>query len=244
MARLARLQSGFTLIEVVITIIILGILSGVAVRQLNSTVSTAQYEQTKQEMEALSQAIVGNPLAYSAGTRVDFGYVGDIGAMPPNLDALVQNPGGYSTWKGPYLSRGKTNTDFKLDGWNIAYVFTDTLIRSTGSGSTIEKIFAGSTADLLQNSVSGVLYDAKMSSPGGMAESVLVEIRYPNGAGGMTTASINPESSGAFSLTGIPIGVHQLRVINLPSLDTISLPISVYPKKTTSMEVVFPVDLW
>jgi general secretion pathway protein G len=244
MVMTSRHERGFTLIEVVITIIILGILSGVAVRQLNSTVSTAQFEQTKQEMEALSQAIVGNPMAYSAGTRVDFGYVGDVGAMPPNLDALVQNPGAYATWKGPYLSRGKTNTDFKLDGWGTAYVYQDTLIRSTGSGSTIEKVFASSTAELLQNSVSGVLYDAKMSSPGGMAESVLVEIRYPNGAGGLTTASINPESSGSFSLTGIPIGVHQLRVINQPSYDTISLPISVYPKKTTSMEVVFPVDLW
>lgn len=132
MFKAARLQGGFTLIEVVITIIILGILSGVAVRQLSSTVATAQYEQTKLEMEALSQAIVGNPLAYSAGTRVDFGYVGDVGALPPNLDALVQNPGGYATWKGPYISRGKTDTDFKLDGWGVAYQLQDSLIRSTG----------------------------------------------------------------------------------------------------------------
>lgn len=239
-----RNQAGFTLIELVITIIIIGIVSGVAVRQMGASLSTAQAEQTKLEMEALVEAMVGNPAAYSSGARVDFGYVGDVGALPTNLDALVQNPGGYSTWQGPYISQGKNAGDFKTDGWGSVYILQDTLIRSTGSGSNIDKVFAGSTNDLLGNSITGVVLDAKMSPPGAMAESLLIELPYPNGTGGTAIASINPESSGSFTLTGIPIGVRQLRVIYLPMTDTVSLTVTIYPKKTTSFEVVFPADLW
>ena len=92
--------AGYTLIELVIVIIILGIITTVAMRSIKDTNQTARIEETKKELEQLAIAIAGNPDLISGGQRTDFGYVGDIGALPPNLDALVQNPGGYTTWKG------------------------------------------------------------------------------------------------------------------------------------------------
>jgi prepilin-type N-terminal cleavage/methylation domain-containing protein len=131
--RVSTRQAGFTLIEMVVVIVIMGILASVAIKQVVTSVDTAKYDQTEQELDQLAFAIRGNPSAYGQGTRTDFGYVGDVGAFPPNLDALVQNPGGYSTWKGPYIDRGIGSTDFKTDGWGTTYTLTDTLIRSSGS---------------------------------------------------------------------------------------------------------------
>ena len=96
---------GFTLIEVVIVILIAGIIASVALRSAVTISDTARTEETKQELESLAIAIIGNTKLENNGVRSDFGYVGDVGAMPPNLDALKSNPGSYSTWKGPYIDR-------------------------------------------------------------------------------------------------------------------------------------------
>ncbi|MEA2031894.1 MAG: type II secretion system protein, partial [candidate division Zixibacteria bacterium] len=86
-----------------LVIIIIGILSTVALRSVNTITDTAKIEETKQELEALSFAIAGNPDIQNNGIRTDFGYVGDVGSLPPNLDALFSNPGSYATWNGPYI---------------------------------------------------------------------------------------------------------------------------------------------
>jgi len=164
--RMTKDKRGFTLIELVIVIILVGILATIATRKMSVSIETAQYEQTKKELDQLARAIVGNPEVFVNGARADFGYVGDVGALPPNLDALVQNPGGYATWDGPYMATGFESDGFKKDAWDVNYVYTDTLIRSTGSGSNIDKLFANSSADLLNNVVEGVVVDAGNAMPG------------------------------------------------------------------------------
>jgi prepilin-type N-terminal cleavage/methylation domain-containing protein len=157
---------GFTLIELAIVLIIIGILSAVAMKQIGVSIETANYEQTSEELDQLARAIAGNSDLYSDGVRTDFGYVGDIGALPPTLDALVRNPGGLSTWDGPYIEPGPGGDDFKKDAWQALYVYIDTLIRSTGSGVNIDKIIAGSTAALLANTVAGTFRNADGTTPG------------------------------------------------------------------------------
>jgi prepilin-type N-terminal cleavage/methylation domain-containing protein len=241
----SRHQSGFTLIEMVVVIVIMGILASVAVKQVVTSVDTAKYDQTEQELDQLAFAIRGNPSAYGQGTRTDFGYVGDIGAFPPNLDALVQNPGGYATWKGPYIDRGIGNTDFKTDGWGTNYSLTDTLLRSTGSGSNIDKVFADSHADLLSNSVTGYIRDANSEVPGSVfKDSVWVHLQHPNGTGSMVADSVHPNGDGYFSFSGIAVGSLTLKVVYVPNTDTITVPLTVYPGKDAKLMVVFPADLW
>jgi len=238
-------QRGFTLIELVIVIIILSILASVATRELSNTVDTAKYEQTKIELDALASAIRGSEEFYDNGARTDFGYVGDVGAFPPNLDALVQNPGAYATWKGPYIDRGIAVDDFKKDGWGATYTYQDTMIRSTGSGSNIDKLFASSRAELLGNVVEGYLTDADRTPPtSAYVTSIWIQLVHPNGAGGITVDSVRPTSTGYFSFSNIAIGNHTLRVIYTPQTDTVAVPVAVYPKRTTRLNVIFPADLW
>lgn len=238
-------QSGFTLIEIVITIIIIGILASVAVRQMSSSVDTAKYEQTKQELDQLAIAIRGNPAVYGSGSESDFGYVGDVGALPPNLTALVQNPGGYTSWKGPYIDRGFNPTDFATDAWGVAYNYNDTLLRSTGSGTNIDKLLADAAPDLLSNQVQGFILDANKTAPGIVyKDSLWVQLRHPNGTGAVVMDSLHPSGSGYFYFSNIAVGNLTLRVIFAPKTDTITVPVTVYPKRDVKLTVVFPADLW
>ncbi len=236
---------GFTLIELVLIIVVLGILGGVATMKFSENLETAKFEATQAEMEAIAYAIVGNPNLYAKGARSDFGYVGDIGALPPNLDALASNPGGYGTWDGPYIKGDFDSDDFKKDGWNINYTYTDTLLRSTGSGSNIDKVFAVNSTSLLSNNICGYVIDASMDMPGSTYDdSLTMRLKYPDGSGGLTNTSINPDAKGSFCFNTIPVGNHTLTVIYIPDSDTISLPICVVPNQDVSLEIIFPADLW
>jgi prepilin-type N-terminal cleavage/methylation domain-containing protein len=236
---------GFTLIELVIVIIIIGIIAAIATHQMSGSIETARVEQTKKEMDQLARAIVGNPELYSEHARVDFGYVGDVGALPPNLDALVANPGGYATWNGPYMMRGFNDDDFKKDAWNAPYALLDTLIRSTGSGSAIDKIFISGVGELFNNRLEGYITDANHSMPGIIyRDSLTVRLFYPDGAGSVTAVTTHPGVKGNFTFTGIPIGNHQLQVIYEPDSDTLTCPVGVTPGSTVKLNMVFPADLW
>ncbi len=237
-------ETGFTLIEMVLVIVIIGIVASVGTVQMMPSLETSRFEATKTEMQALSYAIVGNPDVYTNGARSDFGYVGDIGSLPANLDALVANPG-FGTWDGPYVKSDFGNNDFKQDAWDVLYTYTDTLLRSTGSGSNIDKLYAIGSSDLLSNSVSGYLLDANSEMPGAVfKDSIIVNLIYPNGSGAIATMSINPNDNGDFIFSGIPIGNHTLRVIFIPDSDTSNYNICVIPASDTKIEILFPADLW
>lgn len=238
-------QRGFTLIELVASIMIASILVAIASQGIISQFENAKHEGTIDEMREIARAIVGNPHIISNGARTDFGYVGDVGAMPANLAGLLTNPGSYSTWDGPYIKGTFAAADYQNDEWGVAYTFTDTLLKSTGSGSDIEKIFASSTSALTSNTVEGTLLDANRQAPGtSFTDSVKVILTYPDGTGGTTSPSSTPTASGYFSFTSVPVGNHQLRVISIPLSDTMTYEITVYPASDVTMEVIFPADIF
>ena len=235
---------GFTLIEIAIVIVTLAILATAAMLRMQETVQTAQYESTKTELDHLAVAIAGDPGLYTAGAGANFGYVGDVGALPVTLDYLVQNPGGWSTWRGPYIEAG-SNDEFKKDAWGVIYTYNGTNIVSTGSGASITKNVATSTAVLTSNTVTGSVRDANLNAPtGSLGSTIAVLLTYPNGTGGTTTASTTVDSHGGFTIGGVPIGNHSLRVIYLPANDTLTIPVTVCPGRTVRLDIVFPADLW
>jgi len=225
---------GFSLIELTIAIIIIGVLVGVVLQSMTSVVGDARRIKTEREMELLANAIVGDANLTQGGGRNDFGYVGDIGSFPPNLNALYKNPGGYSAWDGPYIPSGFTQdvTGLKTDEWGTAYNYSGGVtITSTGSGSTITKKIARSAQDYLLNVVNGTVRDGADSLPGvTFRDSVEIKITIPNGSGGTLTKSYNPDSAGIFALDSIPVGTHPLRIIYTPAVDTIFRYLTVYPR--------------
>ncbi|MEW5994422.1 MAG: type II secretion system protein, partial [Candidatus Zixiibacteriota bacterium] len=243
--RIRSSSSGFSLVELAIVIVVIGIMAAVVMQSMTAQLSDARRIKTEREMEMLARAIVGDPSATSSKGRRDFGYVGDIGAFPPNLQALYQNPGGYGTWKGPYIDFGFTqdSTGFKLDEWGTAYGYAGVTLTSTGSGSTITKKFADASSDYLVNTLTGTVKDKDGNSPGAVyADSIDIEITFPDGAGGLTGKTTSPDSAGAFSVDSLPVGIHQTLVIYEPNQDTLLRFVTVLPRHKGTETFVLPLS--
>jgi general secretion pathway protein G len=242
---ITRNSQGFTLIEMVMVIVIIGVIASIAMKSLQASVDQKRFDDTVAEMDKLSRAIVGDERLISGGMRTDFGYVGDIGALPSSLAGLVTNPG-YSTWKGPYIENDFSEDigGYAKDAWNEPYTYSGGItIGSNGGGEPITRSVAASANELTSNTVKGIIRDKALSPPGDSAGTVTVNLVYPDGAGAYVTASTAPGSSGEFSfVNAAPIGIHLLRAI--AGADTVAKYIAVYPGKVAHTELRFARDKW
>jgi prepilin-type N-terminal cleavage/methylation domain-containing protein len=246
--RLVR-PHGHTLIELLVVVIILSIITAVALNSLRTSNDVARTEKTRQAIERLRLAIAGNPALVSGGSRTDYGYVGDVGALPPSLGALVTNPGGYSTWRGPYIkdefSTGGSDVSYQTDGWGATMSLSGVTISSTGGGSTISTRIAVSTDDLLRNQVLVTVTDQVNSPPGASyKDSVRALLTIPNGSGSTTTKSKSFAVDGVIQFDSIPIGVHLLRVVYAPTADTLRRQIAVSPGEPSYTTVKLYREVW
>ena len=242
------MEEGFTLIELVLIIVIMGIVATIAMKSMGPAVDQSRVDATMEEMEILAQAIIGNKDLVSEGIRSDFGYVGDIGAPPPDLEALVSNPAGYGTWDGPYVLNSfmENPNDFKEDAWGNEYGYSGgVVITSSGNGSSLTKQFAGSINELLANTVKGNVYDGLGAAPADSASGVDIIIYYPDGTGNLTSSAVNPSPSGQFSFSDmIPMGNHLIRAVYTSTDDTTSQYITVLPGNAAFGELRFSKSYW
>lgn len=99
---------GFTLVEVLLVIVIIGILAGMLVAQLSGRTEQARITRAKAD------------IAGSLSLALDL-FEQDVGRYPTaeeGLSALVNNPG-IPGWKGPYLKDG-----LKPDPWGTPYSYS------------------------------------------------------------------------------------------------------------------------
>jgi len=136
---------GFTLVELVVVIVVLGVVAAVAVPRVSSMVDEAKRAATLKEMNALREAIMGNTSQVSGGDPAGGGYEGDVGALPSSLQDLVTKPGGVSAWdrytqtgwNGPYVDSGG---GYLTDAWGDAYQYNAgqrTITSTAGGGASI-----------------------------------------------------------------------------------------------------------
>ena len=99
MSRLLRDQRGFSLIELLVVIIILGLIAGLVGPRLFGRVGQSKQAAARAQIELLGAAMDQYRL--------------DIGAYPPSaigLQALVQNSN-LANWNGPYLKKPAVPSD-------------------------------------------------------------------------------------------------------------------------------------
>ncbi len=139
-------QHGFTLIELVIIIVILGILAAVAVPKFTGLTESSKFTATKQELRNLKLAIVGDPSVVAGGEFVSRGYEGDVGFPPSLLVDLVVKPDSVSSynkltrlgWNGPYIE-GSDNS-YLTDAWGNSYRYTSGSRTMISDGDGIDSL--------------------------------------------------------------------------------------------------------
>lgn len=95
-----RSRRGFTLLELLVVLVILGLLAGVIGPQVMKHVGTSKSKTATVQIEEL-------------GTAVDM-YRLEVGSYPTTaqgLAVLVQRPAGVEQWNGPYLRKSVVPKD-------------------------------------------------------------------------------------------------------------------------------------
>ena len=208
--RLSR--SGFTLMELLVVLLIIGILSTVALRTIDAARDRGLFDQTSAEMDQLVKATMGDPNLLTDGRRTDFGFYGDMGRLPYDLHELVV-PVSDPRWRGPYLrlSVGGDTTGYLRDAWGNLYGYSATTgtINSLGNGKYPMTVrMADSLPLLTTNSISGNITDNLGNPPGDRASTMGVRLYTSSGS-----ALVRPVDPGGFYQFAkvVPIGTHQIQ---------------------------------
>lgn len=116
-----RIKGGFTLLEIIVVVGIISLIVGILIPMVYKVWESQEIDTTKENIQKLKEAMVGNPMQMNSGVRSNFGFVGDLGQLPPTLDALIS----YGSY-GPYLSGGFDPRSFKQDAWgyDLIYAYT------------------------------------------------------------------------------------------------------------------------
>ena len=122
-------RRGFTLIELVIVIVTLGIVAAVAIPRFGNITESSKTNATRSEMVVLKKAIVGNPESVAGGEYIDRGFEGDVGFVPSQLVDLSRKPDSVAAydkftrlgWNGPYVDSAQAL--YLSDSWGTAYVY-------------------------------------------------------------------------------------------------------------------------
>ena len=100
-------EKGFTLIELIVVLVILGLLAAVVVPNITKHLSKSKEQIARIQVSELE------------GSLHMFAF--DVGRYPTNaegLEALVSNPGNLESWKGPYINKA-----LPMDPWGKPYVY-------------------------------------------------------------------------------------------------------------------------
>ena len=99
---------GFTLLELLVVVVIIGLLAGFVAPRYFSQVGKSEVNVAKAQLDAIEKALDQYRL--------------DVGRYPPNeagLKALVERPASEAKWNGPYLKKA-----VPPDPWGKPYVYT------------------------------------------------------------------------------------------------------------------------
>jgi len=98
---------GFTLLELLVVMVIIGLLAGFVAPRYFAQVGKSQVKVAKAQIDALDKAL--------DQFRLD---VGRYPTTEEGLQALVVGPSGEQNWAGPYLKKG-----VPADPWGRPYVY-------------------------------------------------------------------------------------------------------------------------
>lgn len=101
-------QKGFTLVELLVVMVIIGLLAGYVGPKLFAQIGKSEAKVTRAQIDALQKAL--------DQYRIDIGRYPD---SAQGLAALVQRPADEPRWSGPYLAKA-----VPTDPWGRPYLYS------------------------------------------------------------------------------------------------------------------------
>lgn len=115
-------ERAFTLVEIVIVLILLGIIVAIAVPRYVDLFGAGKQNVTQERMNSIRRAIMGDPTVNVGGQFSAAGFRGDLNQLPSPLSQLTTqgalpawNPFTHRGWNGPYVDTAQLT-----DGWGHA----------------------------------------------------------------------------------------------------------------------------
>jgi prepilin-type N-terminal cleavage/methylation domain-containing protein len=93
-------SNGFTLVEMTVVLLLITLLASVAVRETAELGFQTRYEQTKERLDMIKQAILGNPKQVINGQQAVSGFVADMGRLPMSVRELIDISAGSTGYCG------------------------------------------------------------------------------------------------------------------------------------------------
>lgn len=102
-----RFRTGFTLLELLVVMVIIGLLAGYVGPKYFSQIGKSEIKAARAQIDALEKAL--------DQYRID---VGRYPTSEQGLAALMKRPAGENRWQGPYLRK-----EVPVDPWGVSYQY-------------------------------------------------------------------------------------------------------------------------
>jgi len=226
-------KKGFILIGLVLVLFLLVVaLGAVAVFELQ--VVTGERESvTKDKLDKLKKAMVGNPSIISNQFRVSFGYLGSMGGLPTKVEDLWLKGSWpdytYDTvlkvgagWVGPYLDVGTYMNGLKLDEWGteLEYISTQytkpdgTVVSARIRSAGPDKVFNTDDdyyVEILKNEAFATVSGYVTGKGGDPGKYLTVTLNLPQN-GVIFKLYAQTDVNGLFTIPNVPFGVRAITV--------------------------------
>ncbi|MCP4219054.1 MAG: hypothetical protein GY765_30750 [bacterium] len=207
-------------LEIMVVVVVLLALLTIAVPLFLQRNPVDENGLTFERAERIKRAMVGDPHKVTDRARTDFGFVGDLGILPANLDELrVQgaypvyqlDTNVYFGWRGEYVEATAL-----LDAWGRAFVYRDPPapttwvkeIRSAGVDGILDNaddVWVRIDENEVSNPVSGTFFESGIPRVNNGYVGTLM-ISFPIGTA-MTTIPAAVAAGTYGAATRIPIGL-------------------------------------
>ncbi len=257
----------FTLIEVMVVMAIISILAGMLVPAVWKFWESEEIATTRGRLEDLKLAMVGDRSLIQDGVRRSYGFVGDNGELPfgdlsaaGGLKYLADRPvTGYPKWAGSYMKGGFDRSNYTVDAWGRAFVYTPVPVPSAEPFRYVSAEIRSYGLNGIPNDSDDIVvyieekevtptshYKGKIlittSSPVNFSADVDVTYRDPNDATGIKTnekLACKPFSSGVVSGSFLVYSSSHAKKFPIGEL---TYKANVYSASTTCTGVVSTLD--